>query len=106
MTTCSPSRMSRTGLRRFGRTEPMDATDQTAPKVETRHGKHRTDRYYFATWFDLEFFAKLRKFAKMQCQTIAETVRNNLSVVHNVQLDDEDRAWIESQMAKRATKRF
>ena len=62
----------------------MDATDQTATKVETRHGKHRTDRYYFATWFDLEFFAKLRKFAKMQCQTIAETVRNNLSVVHNV----------------------
>jgi len=73
---------------------------------QTRHGKHRTDRYYFATWFDIEFFAKLRKFARMQNQSIAETIRNNLSVVQNVQLNDDDRIWIEEQRIKRSTKRF
>lgn len=90
--------------------KPVTVSEQRKPAPSyrglTRHGKHRVDRYYFATWFDLEFFTKLRKFSRMQSQSIAETIRNNLAVVNHVELDETDRLWMEGQRAKRASKCF
>jgi len=85
---------------------PQEKQPSPSERGLTRHGKHRIDRYYFATWFDLEFFAKLRRLSRMQNQSIAETIRNNLSVVNNVQLSDTDRLWMSEQMTKREGKRF
>ena len=74
---------------------------------KSRHHIHAVDRHYYSVWFDLEFMAKLRVYAKRAGVPISKVITEALEPkIGNVKIDAETKAWMEGRLKKNSVRQF